>query len=255
MKFLAIGDSCTDKFIYGKCETICSEAPIPVFKIVKEKTNGGMAKNVQANVKALGVDCDVITHPNEIFKTRYVDIKSNQMLLRVDDDDEIEEKFHYKGIEYNKYDAVLISNYGKGFIKCSDVRDICQYHDNVFCCSNNVEWKCDLPLNLKFLKINEKELELNSHLKHHLTPDPTNTSSYTRPDQIIVTCGRKGALYMGKMYPPPQKVVAHDVSGAGDTFLAALAVSMTRVGNAEVAINYANECASEVVQKRGVVTV
>ena len=60
---------------------------------------------------------------------------------------------------------------------------------------------------------------------------------------------------MGKTYPPPEKIIAQDLSGAGDTFLAALAVSMTRVGNAETAIEYANECASKVVAKRGVRTV
>ena len=60
---------------------------------------------------------------------------------------------------------------------------------------------------------------------------------------------------MGKTYPPPERVVAQDLSGAGDTFLAALAVSMTRVGDVDVAIDYANTCASEVVKKRGVSTI
>ena len=60
---------------------------------------------------------------------------------------------------------------------------------------------------------------------------------------------------MGKIYAPPKRVVAQDLSGAGDTFLAALAVSMTRVGDADTAINYANECACKVVSKRGVATV
>ena len=60
---------------------------------------------------------------------------------------------------------------------------------------------------------------------------------------------------MGKLYEPPKKVVAQDLSGAGDTFLSALAVSMTRVGDVETAINYANECAAKVVAKRGVATI
>ena len=111
MKFLAIGDSCTDKFIYGKCDRICPEAPVPVFTPIKESSNGGMAANVQSNVKALGVDCDLITHSDEILKTRYVDIKTNQMLLRVDENDQTEEKFNYKDVPWRKYDAILVSNY------------------------------------------------------------------------------------------------------------------------------------------------
>ena len=244
MKFLAIGDSCTDKFIYGKCDRICPEAPVPVFTPVKEKTNGGMAANVKANVEALGIKCDLITQSNEIVKTRYVDIKTNQMLLRIDENDEAEDKFNYKDVLWDRYDAVLVSN-----------RDICQYHDNVYLDSNKVHMNCDLPLNLKFLKINEYELEINSHWKHHLTPSQHGSSEYNRPAQIIVTLGYRGCQYMGKIYPPSKKVVAQDVSVAGDTFLSALAVSMTRVGDAEVAIEYANECAVKVVQKRGVCTI
>ena len=255
MKFLVIGDSCTDKFIYGKCERICPEAPVPVFNPVKEKTNGGMAANVQANVEALGVECDLITHSNEILKTRYVDIKTNQMLLRIDENDKAEDKFNYKDVRWDKYEAVLVSNYGKGFLRSCAIRDICQYHDNVYLDSNKVYMNCDLPLNLKFLKINQYELEINKHWKSHLHPSQHGHSSYNRPQQIIITLGHKGCQYMGKIYPPPERVVAQDLSGAGDTFLAALAVSMTRVGDVDTAINYANECASKVVSKRGVATI
>tara|TARA_Y100000310_G_scaffold317291_1_gene370001 strand:- start:278 stop:1042 length:765 start_codon:yes stop_codon:yes gene_type:complete len=254
MKFLAIGDSCKDVFVYGKCDRICPEAPVPVFAPVKEKTNGGMAANVQANVRALNIDCDLITQSNEILKTRYVDIKTNQMLLRIDENDVAEDEFSYKEVDWGKYDAVLVSNYGKGFLRSCGIRDICQYHDNVYLDSNKVPFDCDLPVNLKFLKINEHELEINPFLKHHLVPSIPE-SNYTRPDQIIVTYGHKGCKYMGKMYPPPERVIAQDLSGAGDTFLAALSVSMTRVGDAETAINFANECAAKVVTKRGVATI
>jgi len=234
---------------------MCPEAPVPVFVPVKRKTNGGMAANVQSNVIALGVECDLITHSNEILKTRYVDIKTNQMLLRIDENDEAEDKFNYKNVPWDKYDAVLVSNYGKGFLRTCAIRDICQYHDNVYLDSNKVQMNCDLPLNLKFLKINEQELEVNKHWKHHLHSSVHGDSEYNRPAQIIVTLGHKGCKYMGKVYPPPEKIIAQDLSGAGDTFLAALAVSMTRVGDAEVAINFANECSSKVVGKRGVATI
>lgn len=256
MKFLVIGDSCTDKFIYGKCERICPEAPVPVFSPVKTKTNGGMAANVKANVEALGVECDLITHENEILKTRYVDIKTNQMLLRVDENDEAKGKFDYKSVDWSKYDAILISNYGKGFINgMSDVRKVCCSHDNVFLDSNKCKIDTDLPQNLTFLKINEYELEINPHLKSHLKPDVTYRPCYTRPDQIIVTLGYKGCSYMGKVYSPKQRVVAQDLSGAGDTFFAALAVSTTSGEPPDNSIAFANECASEVVTKRGVNTI
>ena len=84
MIFLVIGDSCTDKFIYGKCERICPEAPVPVFTPTGATSNGGMAKNVQANVIALGVDCDVITNSNEIEKRSFNDFISSIETKRID---------------------------------------------------------------------------------------------------------------------------------------------------------------------------
>lgn len=230
---------------------------MPVFTPVKEKVNGGMAKNVCANAQALGVGCDVITHSNEITKTRYVDIKTNQMLLRVDENDKTDDRFHDRfmsgEIHWGKYDAVLISNYGKGFLTFGDVKTICAHHDHVFLDSNKVKIDQDLPVNLKFLKINQYELEMNSHLKLHM--EDNDQSSYNRAEQIVVTYGHKGCKYMGKMYPPSERVITQDLSGAGDTFLAALAVSTMKGENAQAAIKFANDCALRVISKRGVATV
>ena len=44
---LVIGDSCTDKFVYGKCERICPEAPVPVADLVWKSIADGMAGNVK----------------------------------------------------------------------------------------------------------------------------------------------------------------------------------------------------------------
>ena len=85
MKILVIGDSCTDVFVYGSCTRLCPEAPIPVFNPSKTITNQGMAGNVVENLRALGVrKTELITNTEQIVKTRYVETKSNQMLLRVD---------------------------------------------------------------------------------------------------------------------------------------------------------------------------
>ena len=87
MKVLVIGDSCTDIFIYGDIERICPEAPVPVIKVTHKTKNRGMAENVVANLEALGCEVDIITNPNDIKKIRYVDNRSNQLVLRVDKHD------------------------------------------------------------------------------------------------------------------------------------------------------------------------
>jgi len=71
------------------------------------------------------------------------------------------------------------------------------------------------------------------------------------PEKIIMTKGSDGA-YFDKQHFPTQKKVTIDVSGAGDTFLAALAYYYMQNKDIYNAITKANECALEVVSKRGV---
>ena len=81
---LVIGDSCTDKFVYGQCKRLCPEAPVPVFTPTKETTNWGMAGNVVNNLRALGEEVVSQTNAVRMEKKRIVDEKTNQMLVRID---------------------------------------------------------------------------------------------------------------------------------------------------------------------------
>ncbi len=70
----------------------------------------------------------------------------------------------------------------------------------------------------------------------------------------IVTMGTQGALYRDTLYPVESTDIK-DLYGAGDTFLAGLCVKFCETKDVELAITYANECATKVVQKKGVATV
>ena len=87
MKILVVGDSCTDVFVYGDIARICPEAPVPVFNPTHTTKNPGMSKNVVRNFESMGISADIITNNNEIKKIRYVDNRSNQMVMRVDEHD------------------------------------------------------------------------------------------------------------------------------------------------------------------------
>ena len=87
MKILVIGDKCTDRFVYGNVDRISPEAPVPVMVSHREESNPGMAGNVYENVKSIcdsffkgKYDIKLVSNQNNIYKTRYVDEKSNQML-------------------------------------------------------------------------------------------------------------------------------------------------------------------------------
>ena len=61
-------------------------------------------------------------------------------------------------------------------------------------------------------------------------------------------------MYKENTYPTKQVEIL-DISGAGDTFVAAFTQNYIETHNINTALKYANECSSVVVQKRGVTTI
>jgi len=252
-KVLVIGDGCKDVFQYGKCERLSPEAPVPVFKPTKSTSNGGMAVNVYNNLKALDVDCDIITDSGAT-KTRYVDEVSNQMLLRIDENDRIfiSPRNYEKllAFDYSKYDAIVISDYNKGYVTKQLVKHITDIHPLVFMDTKKTidTW----AFGVKFLKINEKEFKEN-----------VNFLIQETPNDIIVTLGKTGAvLYHNDngvtkedYFSIKEEHPVRDLSGAGDTFLAGLVADYLKNNDISSAIKFANKCASWVVTQRGVVVV
>ena len=102
---LVIGDNCIDEFIYGSAFRLAPEAPVPVFNPVFEETNNGMAGNVVANLQALGINTHFVCNTENVVKTRYVDDRSGQILLRVDKNDKVKRisKLYLHDIESNLY--------------------------------------------------------------------------------------------------------------------------------------------------------
>ena len=242
LKILVIGDSCIDEFIYCDIERICPEAPVPVLKPRKSSGNPGMADNVAENLKSLGAEVDIITNDQIIQKTRYVDIRSGQMVMRVDEHDKCE---RYDGVyETVNYDAIIISDYCKGFLTEDDIEAFAERAE----CPIFLDTKKQLGdwcKNIDFIKINEFEHKKN----FERLPDYPFIL-----DKMIVTMGSKGCKYKNRTYSVPE-VSVKDVSGAGDTFLAALVVAYLKKNDIKSAIKFANKCSTKVVQKRGVAVI
>jgi len=241
MKVLVIGDSCDDKFIYGKCERICPEAPVPVFNPVKEIINGGMTKNVFNNLKSLAPkwQIDLITNDKKITKTRIVDIKTNQMLVRIDEKDTCPRIPNVTNLGY--YDAVVISDYNKGFLHKDDIKILLERYSTSFIDSKKIFG--DYIKKASFIKINQAEYQKNTN----------NLVDYR--GQLIVTLGEEGVAWNGIKHYPTRQAEVSDLSGAGDTFLAAFVYHYLSKQNISKAINFAQDCALEVVEKKGVVIV
>jgi len=239
MKILVIGESCKDVFKYGKAERICPEAPAIVFNPINEDSNGGMAMNVNNNLESLGADVTIHTNLNwhEITKTRFVDKKTNYILLREDNNDTNYGRADVGNIEYSQYDAIVISDYNKGFLTEADIRYVAACHPLVFLDTKKLigRW-CD---DIAFIKINNYELKKVQNISKSLNK------------KLIITLGPEGAMHRGTIYPVPA-VEIKDLSGAGDTFMSALVIKYVEVHKIDDAIRFANECATKVVQKSGV---
>ena len=123
MRILIIGDSCTDKFIYGKVGRLSPEAPVPILNPVETTENPGMAGNTMANCLAIAPDANVElwTQPEQITKTRFVEKKSNHMFIRYDEGEEQISAFKEDLTYLDKYDLVIVSDYNKGFLSNKDI--------------------------------------------------------------------------------------------------------------------------------------
>ena len=239
-----IGDSCLDKFIYGTCDRLSPEAPVPVLKHAFTNEMPGMAGNVVENIKAFTNDVVLLTQENKIEKIRYVDSKSNQHIMRFDIEGQVhnnDDVFMAKECQYSKdaiagkYDVVILSDYNKGFLRRAHVLEFTSMmKQGVYVDSKKKDISCFAN---SIIKLNSSEHKVSGH---------TICNSST----LVKTLGSRGASYNGSIYPS-QPVEVFDVSGAGDTFLSAFAVYHSITKSYIDSIKFANKCASVVVQHKG----
>lgn len=235
---LLIGDSCIDEYKIGTVDRLSPEAPVPVIKVVNEYELPGMSSNVKQNLINLGIDPDFITNNQEIRKTRYIDQRSGQHLLRVDAEPKIVPWTGHTPFPLDSYDAIVISDYDKGFLLYEQIEHIIK---SVKCPVFIDTKKKDLSrfsADWAYVKINETEYK----------------NRYSIPKNLIVTLGDRGAMLKRgntEFEYETRLVEVMDVCGCGDTFLSALTVQYLFTKNIEKAIMFANAAAGVTVQHRG----
>ena len=127
-------------------------------------------------------------------------------------------------VNTNSFDAVVISDYNKGYLSSSKINEIV---DQASCPVFIDSKKTFLPNKENcFVKINDIEY---SKLQE---------DCYI--DNLIITKGAEGCIYKNVLYKA-QKVSVYDVVGAGDTFLAALVFSYLAKKDIVEAIQFANK--------------
>ena len=164
-------------------------------------------------------------------------------------------------------DAIVISDYSKGLLSPSVLEGVIDL---------GREWGVPVLVDPKasdlsryrgatILKPNVHELEvvLGRRLREDLEADLTEVSGMLLEaadvDTLIVTLGEKGMGVFGReaepFFVPTSVREVFDVSGAGDTVIAALALSLAAGAGLHEAVQVANEAAGIAVGKSGVAVV
>lgn len=236
-KVLLIGDHCLDVYHYGTCDRLSPEAPVPVLKQTRTEVKNGMSSNVASNLKSFGIRVNHQKNGDVIKKHRLIDSRFNHHLMRFDEGENVLlDEINIDRVKYiDKMDAVVISDYNKGFLRHNSIKQICEIFKDypVFVDTKKQDLSCFRDC---FIKINENEFRNMKEL-------PINS-------ELIVTLGEKGALYNNKTYSV-NKTEVFDVCGAGDVFLSALVCEFLNTKSIEESIPFANKCAAYSVSKMG----
>ena len=229
---IVIGDKCTDKYVFGTTTRLSPEQPVPVLDQTRIEERPGMAANVEVNLKAFGIDTLLLSQREEITKTRFIDTNSGYQLMRLDETPQVSRIANAElkmAMMHMNPDAIVISDYDKGYISDDDLWHLCHnFNRPVFV---DTKKRRLFHKDNVFWKINKKEYDL---LDRDHMPNDTH---------LIVTLGSRGVMWSGFTFQP-QVVKVFDVCGAGDTFLAALVYEFLKTSNMQKSIDLANRAAA-----------
>lgn len=288
-RVLVLGDAFVDEYVYGDCHRISQEAPVPIFSVKPnsiEKRLGGAA-NAAANVASLGgkpvliarlgndgagdwVEQYCHTHGIELLRVMQAEpticktrvVAQKQQILRMDKEvvkpsgllqSDIIETFFKANL--GSVEAVIISDYAKGFF----TKELCQ---KIIEASNEVNKLTvvdpkpdhhDLYVGCALITPNVDELKGLTKSNDYLDV-MARKINHSLGSDVIVTRGPDGLAFFSESesdYMPSVAQDVFDVSGAGDTVVAAVTLALAANCPVGSAMRFANLAAGVAVSKHG----
>ena len=291
-RVLVVGDAMLDRYWYGAVDRISPEAPVPVVRVTRTEERIGAAANVAYNIVTLGAKASLLSVVGEdeashqlealVAKTGITpyfgrDAKLNttvklriigrqQQLLRLDFENLPEnEVLASQSALFDKlcpqHDAVLFSDYGKGGLAhivsmIAQARalnkvvlvdpkgsDFTRYQNASVITPNRAELEQVIGR-----WSNESELRLKVH----------ELRASLGLQAVLVTRSEEGMTLFdaeGELHVPAVAREVFDVTGAGDTVIAALAAMVASGMSLRQAVPIANRAGGLVVGKFGTATV
>lgn len=291
LKVACVGDLMLDRFVYGEVSRISPEAPIPVLRAKRTVVMPGGVGNVARNISALGAvarlgavvgtdssgdellaltDSDPrienvlqrVETASTIVKTRYV--SAGQQLLRLDDEAGLHPGYGVAGV-FDDAKAILISDYAKGAVDADLIaaalaagqqagvpvivdpkgRDFARYGavDLIKPNASELAGATGMPV--------DTDVQVEAALAALLEKTTAKAVIVTRASKGMSLARRGGTV----VHVPGRAREVFDVSGAGDTSLAALSLALAAGLSLEQAVEFAILASGVVVGKAGTAVV
>jgi len=291
---LVLGDVMLDRYVWGNVTRVSPEAPVPVVEVQSETCAPGGAANTANNIVSLGGKAVLIgmvgddAHKEMLIKeleqrgiasqllldsrpttTKIRVMGMKQQLLRIDYeykhpiDDETGKKI-LEVIRDTPCDGIIISDYAKGIITQQLYNEILHLAEAL---------KIPVFVDVKprrqisyagatVVKTNNKEAcELAGVEEHNgdRLEEIGKRLVETLQSHVVITRGDKGVSVFSRegstSHIPTKAKQVFDVTGAGDTFLAAFALAFASGESLEDAAALANHAAGIKVGKVGTASV
>jgi D-beta-D-heptose 7-phosphate kinase/D-beta-D-heptose 1-phosphate adenosyltransferase len=285
---LVVGDAMVDRYIIGETTRISPEAPVPVIRAAREDIRPGGAANVAANVVALGQRCALLTicgddaagqelgrmmeHCKVVLdcvldpgrhttqKTRV--ISGVQQIARIDHDGSVgdaarRELARRYEARLDGVRAVILSDYDKGALTdLPTLLAIAREHG----VPTFVDPKCadrSRYTGAFLLKPNAREFHalFGDCADDRIADRAATVLDAMALEYLVVTRGAKGILMVSRdgdvVDHPTEALQVFDVTGAGDTIMAALVVGIVEGLPIAAAIDQANVAAGIAVSRPG----
>jgi rfaE bifunctional protein kinase chain/domain len=290
---LVYGDVILDRYIFGTVGRISPEAPVPVVKVSREEFRLGGAGNAAANISRLGAGAILLgvggddpfadelmrlktshnrlvrTPENHtIVKTRV--ISGRQQIVRIDREESIRlgadtENRIIREIGAAHIHGILVSDYGKGTLTPTVMAALKEKssRDQIPLIVDPKPPNLHLYPHITGITPNQAEAE---GITHRAITDDEAAARAARSiqrkfqaDFCLITRGGMGmtAAQRGKktFHLPAYSHEVFDVTGAGDTVAAVLALALVSGAHLKEAAFLANAAASIVIEKIGALPV
>lgn len=295
---LVVGDLVLDHYIFGKVDRVSPEAPVPVVWANKENFVCGGAANVGLNLVSLGAKvslCGVLgkDHFGSVLfslvekrgiksdlivktKSRPTTLKTriiaqHQQIIRLDWEsveflsyETSREMFKRISKNINKFDAVIIEDYGKGVVNpniVGDLVDLCKRKKKIVTVDPKEE-HLDYYQNVTSLTPNLKEAQAAAGMKIRSKEEiPLLGSAIMQrlnPKSLLLTLGEDGMMLFADnsyYHIPTTALEVFDVTGAGDTVISVFTLALSCNASFYDAALVSNFAAGIVVEKLGAATV